>query len=675
MEQPKRHKRWILIGSITVLIFLFGQFWVNLLVLPVIEGSIREIVAAKSDGLYKVHHLDTGWDLGLRRFRLENVRIGPDSTTIQEFERVNGYLPRRVEIIVPEINLDLMDMRSLLVDRDLHLKTLRLRGPKIEWSSQTGNRSSAKGKAPESLYPYISGFLRSVEIEEIDIQEGSFLLNNEQSSTNSSFVAHDLDLNIRDFRIDSTSRQEVQRFFDAGEINLSVGLDQYAFILPDSSYIIKAQQLGLSAKNKTVFAEGLHIQPNYRRFQDLQDKGIPLANLFEVQIPRLEVEGIQVQEYFQTNELSLDAIRLIDPLILQLGAVGELSANTQQSLDPVQIHAAMRKFANEIHLGRIRIQNGHVQRLNRLGDTLRSLNLQGLDIELDQVDLDSSMLEADRRLLFSQNIDLSLDRYKVALSKGNYGLSGRDVLLSTRKESIRLGRFQLSPSPRKIRSARQDGLDVIELSFPQLQIDSLGFEKAWHDRVLDIGSVKLSAPDIQLTNFPRIQRAKVDSLAQANLYDLVSGFLDSLTVRKLAIGEGTFQIMAGPNARQEVLSASDLQISMRNFQLDPSAKTDTDNPFYAEDIDVSANVNNYTLTLPDSSYAITIGGLGISTADSVIFADSIRLKPLAATLRIPEDRNHQIARVLIPRLRLTGFDVEEAYFRRTLDVDSVQIQK
>ena len=140
MEQPKRHKRWIWIGSIVVLIFLFGQFWVNLLVLPVIEGSVKEIVSAKSNGLYKVHQLDTGWDLRLRRFRLANLHIGPDSSQLHHFESANGYLPRRVEIFIPEINLDLMDMRSLLIDRDLHLRKLQLFGPEIEWSSQTGGQ-------------------------------------------------------------------------------------------------------------------------------------------------------------------------------------------------------------------------------------------------------------------------------------------------------------------------------------------------------------------------------------------------------------------------------------------------------------------------------------------------------------------------------------------------------
>ncbi|MCB0840609.1 MAG: hypothetical protein KDD99_28275, partial [Bacteroidetes bacterium] len=155
------------------------------------------------------------------------------------------------------------------------------------------------------------------------------------------------------------------------------------------------------------------------------------------------------------------------------------------------------------------------------------------------------------------------------------------------------------------------------------------------------------------------------------LYLLISDQLNSLQIRSLMVLGGKFDFNEKNYLTENTFLVDDIMILIRNFQLDSAARAKTDNPFYADDIDVSININDYSFTLKDSTYSIKVGNIGISTADSSILAERIEITPLIDNTKLANAR--QIFDLYLPSVRFKGFDTNELYFDKKVVLDSVEV--
>ncbi|MEL6253742.1 MAG: hypothetical protein AAFR87_17165 [Bacteroidota bacterium] len=463
--------------------------------------------------------------------------------------------------------------------------------------------------------------------------------------------------------MDSSSGKEFLSWFKVKEADLEIDVDKYVHITADSSYVLKAGKIGLSSSESEFFVDDLHIEPNLRPYSASSG---PKKNLFELKVPRIVIQDIKPREIAINRNVNLGAVRLVEPQLIQLGKFK--SDSLREKLPELSdLYQGIQPYFHNINIEGLSIEKGSFSKIAAMGDTSKQISLEGIGLYMQNMALDSNIMGKEARLMLAEELDLKIDEYKFLLKEDSYLLSGKAARISSFDKQIKGEAMSILPLAGTRKRLKRLNEDILDLEVPELQIDGVDLVELWHDRILEVDKVKISQPNVGLTNYPEIKKEKIDEISEQNLNLLIGGYLKRLLVKSLDIRGGTFDFKAGKDVLGDGFKARELEVNIRNFQLNPSASKKADRPFYADDIRVNMQVDNYSLTLPDSSYSIQAKHLGIATSDSSFYADSLVFIPLKAAKK----QHGVIADIVVPRSYFHGLDVYKSYFEKELSIDSI----
>ncbi|MFK7923566.1 MAG: hypothetical protein AB8H47_16500 [Bacteroidia bacterium] len=670
----KKRQKWLL-GAVIgiVLLILLGQLLIDRLVVPMVERGVREYVKRQSQGLYQINELEAHWDLVHRQLTIENLSLDPDSVELQRLIDA-GLAPRRwYSLHVPRIELDLFNFREAFFARRIFLGAARIYEPQLTIRSRIKTNEVRPNKLyGQSLYPLIQENLDALYIQEVMITQGNISYNDPEQFLQHAFQVRGLSVAISDFRIDSAHTVAINQPFYAKTFSLEVDIDDYSYVLPDSSYQIQVGKLGFSTQNSQIYLDNLSLHPNFARYQRLKAQGEAPPNQFEIRLPRLQLSDLDLPRALFQQELQAGALRIIQPNIFQLGPRQDASQFDIEQYNGDWLYQQISPLFSSVSIDGVTVERGNFRRLRELGDTASVFSMRGIGLYLSDLQIDSSQIGQFGRLRVIKEIEAKADNYLFAIRNGDYQLRGTDLRFSTEANIFRGGEIDLLATATTRARYLAQGRDIIGFNVPGIAIDGLDLSEAWDRRVLDVDMIRLESPEIRLTNPPEIRQAQLDSLAETDLYTFIAPFLDTLRVRDLQVEQGSFFFNSRLANASNSLQAPDFSLQVNNFLLAPGGKAKR---FYADDIALDLNIDQYSLMLPDSSYALTIERLGLSVADSAIFIDSLRLTPVLGPRSGTEnsDKNQHTADIFVPRLYLNGFDVYQAYFEERLYIDSVGI--
>ncbi|MDX2247108.1 MAG: hypothetical protein SF052_10050 [Bacteroidia bacterium] len=645
-----------------VVIFLFFNFFLG----PAIQTAASRAVEKNSRGLYALHIRNVEWSLVNRSFSLTGISLTHDSTRLNVLGENSKPRPFLIGLYIPEVKINFFKLYRLLRYKEVFIRSLRVYNPRLQVFRLSEHTKTFR---PEDLHQFLSDFLHTLDISYLQIEGGVMTIQNPQTLPEEAFIARDISIEMMHFRIDSTTLPQWDRPFYAEKISASMAMGDYSFVLPDSSYVIRAGRMGISSQNHEVFAENLHIQPGSRVWAQKET-----AKSFDIYIPQLRIEENALYKTWFERRLDLRKVRLIQPVFIQKNFQENRPLAAPQ-WNHTLIRKAIHQWFHEITVGELSVEEGIYREVNDWNDTTGRLSVKGLGLNLTSVRLDSGNKEHDSRLLFSEHFSLYFRSLHTRLSQNNYTLRTGPAEISSKEGSFFVQNVILQANTDKFARALLEGGDVVSLKVPRVLLRGLDMPRIWHHRVLSVGWIEIQRPEVELINKPQVEREVVDSLAQANLYDLVADELRSFSIRNFFVRSGKFNFNTSTLATDNEFAASDIHVHIKNFRLSPDTTLRRENPFYADDIAITANIADYSFLLPDSSYAIRAAVMGISTADSAIFADSVRIIP-RDTLRGERDSaNHHHIHGFIPRVYLSGLDLRQIWFYKTLVVDSLHLTR
>ena len=650
-------KKWFLIFlGIFLFLLVTAQSLVHLLVEPSIEAFVRELVELRSNDRYKVKSLEVDWNLSARTIALNDVSI------VYEGERGPEAPQNIFDFSFPHIELQHFFFREFLATRKIHTERLYIEEPQI---SCLREERSIKDRTniQKSLYEIVAPQIKGIEIDEFEIKGGKLSYNDQKNFKRNSFVAENLNFMAEEVLMDSTAGSEFLSWFRVKEADLEIDVDKYVHITADSSYVLKAGKIGLSSRKSEFFVDDLHVEPNLRAYSSSRG---PNKNLFEIKVPRIVIQDIKPREIAINRNVNLGAVRLVQPQLIQLGKFK--SDSLRQKLPELSdLYLGIQPYFNNINIEGLSIEKGSFAKIAAMGDTSKQISLEGIGLYMQNLVLDSAMMKKEARLMLAEELDLKVDAYKFLLKEDSYIMRGKSARISSFAKQISGEGMSILPLDGTRRRLQRLNQDILDLEVPELQIEGVDLAELWHDRILEVDRVSINQPIVGLTNYPEIKKEKIDEISEQNLNLLIGGYLKKLEVKSLDIRGGTFDFKAGKDVLGDGFKARELEVNIRNFQLNPSVSKKADRPFYADDIRIDMEVDNYSLTLPDSSYSIQARHLGIATSDSSFYADSLVFTPLKAA----QKQYGVIANIVVPRSYFHGLDVYKSYFEEELRVDSV----
>lgn len=574
--------------------------------------------------------------------KMQHVRMGVQTAA-------NGP----VYAYLPALQLWDFDPISMLETGQLQLAHARLQQPRLHLFRRANGShgpGSLSGRSFEGLYR----LFEAIAINQLELSGGQVVLDELNGPPEAAITATDISLQVSDFHMKEQYGDTLPFF--AEDVQLNFQVEDYAFVLPDSSYALSTRKIGFSARDSLLQLDSLQLIPYF----SLQDSGKHVR--LQLQLPQLKLRGIDLQQLFFYQRLRLDSLMAANATFhIQLRQ--DSTHARLPTLAQLELYPHLARWLKSLEVGQIGLTDMEVKVENGQGEVFR---LPAVSVFARNMQLDSSSYLRPERLFYSEQFQLRIRQLGRLLPDSLHYLSLGEIGYHAHEGYIYLDSIRISPL--------HDGPEVAnayDIAVPHLYIN--GFDP------LELLQQQLHLDAVQLRNpriFTRSQSEEVkrglDSLARANLYELIEAYLQELKIDKLILLGGELMLQQQQQAPEEAFRAREVFVMVRGFVLDSAARAQPGKLFYADDIDVGMDASNYSFVLPDSTYMLQVGHIGLSTGDSRVLVSDLHLSPIAGSQAGLAPLSWEVE---VPQLQLSGLNPKEWYLDGRLNLQQLRLQK
>ncbi|HWJ90578.1 MAG TPA: hypothetical protein VNR87_05675 [Flavisolibacter sp.] len=205
-------------------------------------------------------------------------------------------------------------------------------------------------------------------------------------------------------------------------------------------------------------------------------------------------------------------------------------------------------------------------------------------------------------------------------SDGLYNLSIHEISPDVLASTVMLKNISLTPDNSVLRDLQSKGLapaDVFSIRLGELDVDGLGLKEMIDRDALDIKSIIVKAPIIEVVH---IRRAKERDDART-LYQKVMKQLKHLAVDHISLENGAVI----SHKKNKTTRLNGVSVVLSHLLMDSSTQNDKDRFLFAKEAELSAK--NFIQPTNDGLYNLKIASLNISASHHLVTAHGFHLEP------------------------------------------------
>lgn len=421
---------------------------------------------------YKQDLLDNIHTLTAENLRLstekQNLRAGniwlkpkfPDLFSNGESKGEN--IPKRYLIGLPALQINGISFDEAYKNGELEIKELLLENPDIridDYALKPDSRHEKKQWTKYDLHELIKGNLQSLKVQNTRITHGKAVYTQHQQQEDFRLKAANFNAHIKNFKVSEENKGENDPFY-AEDIQLS--LKEYEIKLPDSLHILRVEELQFSTLEQKLALEGIQLSP--RPFPDLKTrlKEIEKDQVFNIRIPRVEIFGIQPED-FTKDSLLFSNILLRNPSV-ELTRFSDLKKPEKKYADNNWQKQILSSF-KLIHSQEINLLDGKLVFTSIDKQDSSSFRLGNISGKAVEFKLDSLTGIQGERIFFSESLQVQAQDYQSTFDDGLYELKIKQVAFDTQKKSITLDSLSAMPLVERDVFARKKGYETDQFTF------------------------------------------------------------------------------------------------------------------------------------------------------------------------------------------------------------------
>jgi hypothetical protein len=554
-----------------------------------------------------------------------------------------------------QLKIDSVNLKNLYHTRTLPTKKIEITNPNVRVYYNTEIARKKKNKESGILFELVSAYLRGVYSDEVKINTGFLEIKNLWKKNTRGYFNTNFQFNLIDFKLDSTSIKQTDKFFNAEGFNIH--FSDYQMKLVDDLHQIGAKNISILSSNSTLQIDKLVLKPivNITKVTDSTMVKYNRSELYRVEVPQIKLKGIDLPKAFFDKQLEIKNFEISSPKIYfeNYGALRE----TKEKKEFSEIYQLAFSYISDFDIEKIEIPDGNFQWINhtKKGKTTTfdnefSATLEGF--KLNQQELNK------KRLLFSDNFEISVIDQMFQLSDSVHILKAGQITLSTQKKNIQIKNALLYPV---ITSEKYKQLaTTFQVSIPWLQISNFNFLDAYYSKQL-----KLSQLTIERPKFEIYSRSEISKTLDLNKYKFpLPAFIKSLNLDELKINDA------------EVVSYETIGIdnfARSNFKLnlllpDVSVKNNETGELQLASSNFIAKILDFRTPL-GQFHELEIGEFNFNRSKKTLNFSKLRLNPFG---KKGVENRFSIA---APKLSFTQFNINEALNTNSFTFDQIHITK
>jgi hypothetical protein len=312
----------------------------------------------------------------------------------------------------------------------------------------------------------------------------------------------------------------------------------------DSLYKIDFADTKLHILKGEIVIYDIHFRPDTAVYNRHKKQNKAPNNLTELRVKRLVLSHIHPFKLYFKKKLDIDLIVLSAPEVrvsYQLNQKKDTTTANQTS-----VWQKMSKSLNSAHVGRIMLNDIRFTYNDYSGGKLATAKLKEMDLQADDLLIDSTTQTDKSRLFFCKDIITELHNYKGRTADESYTYTVNLLKLSTRTAQLNVEGIAIEPDKNYFSKSRQDRYKI---NLDSLQLNNFDFLTYQKSRVLNASSLLFSKGTINIfknANKKNIYKDKIKSFPHVALYNAgIDLKIDTIFIKDLNFSYGELNKKSG----------------------------------------------------------------------------------------------------------------------------------
>ena len=564
-------------------------------------------------------------------------------------EEINSRTSVNIECKALEI--ENVNLKTVFHTRTLPTQKIEITEPNVHLEYHTEIAKPGQQKEAGLLFELVSAYLKGVYSEVVIVENGILNIQNLNQKNVLGYFETGFNFNLSGFSLDSTSIKRTDKFFYA--TNFDLEFSDYQMKLVDNLHKINVDQISILSFDRKLQIKNLHLQPVIKDANESIMQQFDRSELYNIFVPQITMWGINLRNAFFNNKLTISNFQISNPKIY----LENFSAlrTVQENKEFAELYQLVFNYMSDFDIKKIDIPNGGLTWVNHTKKGKTTSFDNEFSASLENFRLNKNEL-SKKRLLFSDNFDISVKDQMFQLSDSVHILRAGEINLSTDKSSVNIKNALLYPV---ITSEKFKELSTtFQVSIPQLQISNFDFLKAYYSKELTLTRLELNSPKFQIYS----QTGAYKSL-DLNKYKFpLPSFIKSLQLNELRVTNGEVLTYETTGIDHHAQSNFKIDLLLPNVTL----KNNEQNHAQLSTSNLIAKISKFKAPL-GKTHDLEIGQIDFNRSLQTITIAQLKVNPFSQ-----KNRGNQFT-VYAPQLSFTAFDINAALKENNFSFDEIKI--
>lgn len=641
---------------------------------PLLRETLQTLVYQESEGLYSIDFSELKINLSTRSFYMDDFYLIPDSVMYVELKNNNKIDKAAYKIQVKKLAINQLSITKLFTISKLQINEIRVEEPKI---GLLGAPNSAKKKKYDAvhndLYPIFSQYFKQLAINKIKIIDGYFDLYISPDIDEQSAIVENIQIELENFYLNKNAHLERKKLFFSENIHLIT--TNYNIILADSTHLLTADSVIISTKDSLIKATNITLAPEMIQIKKSK-LNTDIYNLF---IPEIKVKHYNLADAYFHKKIHVREIAMIKPSM----EIANSKKKKRENRDSVSIsyrtdwYELIEDKIKLIDVESFKIISAN---LNQYHETFRSkpnFQIKDFNLKLFSFHIDSLASYQKNKILYSDDIELKVSKYKMYLSNRLHVLFASNVYVSTNQGKISANNVNLRTLLVKDSLYKFKNQAWFSITVPSVIMTGMNLHQAYNFQILNVAQMYLYRPKFEYEKFNYNSNKSKKRRSASDFYMITKDYLQTVMVQNFIIKNGDFNFATHHiQLKDSIYFSGKLDLSLNRFLLDKNSRHGPEQFFYTNDMEF--NISKLKIKTTKAPYIYTASNIKLSTKNKSIDIDNFKVKNISRSQSIDvlkKYNKNMLFDLDIATIKIRNTDIHQAYFNKKLIVNSIKIAK
>ncbi len=411
-------------------------------------------------------------------------------------------------------------------------------------------------------------------------------------------------------------------------------------------------------------------------YQQLLDKGLENTAVYDIKVRSIEFWGTSFYKLFFKQHLKVKEFFIDNPVIkLKKSPDDNQQKTVSRDFIHQDLYPSINKYVDILEVKYINVENGQFHLRLSKDSSSKTSHFGLISVKLYDFYLDEEVYKHSKKLFYSNDIQISINNYRIRLADGIHNFYAKNIYISTKESLLKAKSVRILPV------SKNANIDSVKISgyyyftSPEVHFHNFNISNLYFNKNIEIQNIIIDAPKIKLLDIEksRFKKNKIVSENKQNtikldFYKLIKGSLNSVSIKTLDLNHAELELIHQKNFNKPAYHIKDFNLSLLDFLLNKHSGEDPERILYSKNIRL--NLNDFKANIIDKTHTLQAKQINIHTDTKSLYIKNLSIHPTQNTSLLKQKMNFDISDI-----KLSGTDFYRLMKNRELIIQKMVMGK